>query len=109
MIAELQLVARRTGQTPKALQDMPQVESDFLLFWRAFQELSLSRTAGGVGPNPIQIEALLAWMKIHRIEDPEMQQEFYEIVTALDDEWFKVFKDIRERNKALDKADKAID
>lgn len=106
MLSDLQRVAKRTGRVPQALQDMPQVHEDFYPFWKAFQELSLSRTAGGVGPNPIQLESLVAWMKIHRIESPELQREFYEVVTALDDEWFAVFKEIRERNKKVDKAPK---
>ena len=62
-LEHLEQVERQTGRTPKELEgpDFP-ISIEYL--WSAFLSLSVSRTTGFSGPNPITYEEIRAWKEL---------------------------------------------
>ena len=62
-LEHLEQVERQTGRTPQELEgpDFP-FSTEYL--WSAFLSLSVSRTMGLNGPNPITYEEIRAWKEL---------------------------------------------
>jgi hypothetical protein len=67
---QLRSVADKTGKTPKALEDEPEIYPDVLWLWDAFWLLHRSRPIGmTVGPIPLtEIEAYIRLYQVQQVE-----------------------------------------
>lgn len=45
-------------------QDVPEIPYMFELVFEIFQQLHVTRTSSGFGPNPIQFQEILAWSQL---------------------------------------------
>jgi len=80
------VVAKKLGETPKALQDKPEAYMDMEDFVNAFFTLSRSRTYSGNGFSPITINEMIAYATTFGFED---KQEFIWYIQAADDEFMQ--------------------
>jgi hypothetical protein len=78
---------RKRGHFVQALAERPVVYDDLAFVWKAFFDLSRTRLVG-FGPSPLSTSDILAWMQIYQLP-PAQRAEFYELLTAMDEEWMK--------------------
>jgi len=71
---------QRSGVFPEE----PVIESDMIDFWDAFWELSSSRSASGLGLNPISITDFESFCRLHKYDDDEEIQELQHFVRIMD-------------------------
>lgn len=66
-----------------ALENRPELDEYLWIYWQAFWELSSSRSVG-LALNPITIEDIEAWLRIHRIEDADDRQTMLSTIKSMD-------------------------
>jgi hypothetical protein len=93
---------RKRGHHVQALADWPDVYDDLAFVWKAFWDLSRARPTG-FGPAPIPPSDILAWMQIYQLP-PDQRAEFYELLTAMDEEWMVWASKESERKRGNSKA-----
>lgn len=57
------------------------------LFWTMFAELNRSRTAGPMGPNPIQFNEIESWARLNRWP---LEPRHVALIKSMDDAWLEV-------------------
>lgn len=67
VIEHLRAVEEKTGVTPKALRDAPQLPEGCEELWRVFGELHACRTSNGWGPNRITYTDVDAFQRVSGI------------------------------------------
>lgn len=80
---------RDDGRTPQALEIRPILYDWMVEYLKAFDVLSATRQCG-MGPNPIQLSEMLAYMQLYEVEDRDtfvhhilqMDKTFLEAVLA---------------------------
>jgi hypothetical protein len=85
------------GKHVQALEDMPELDLDLVLFWEAFYELTNARQYSMGGPQPLANTEIVAWMDIHEIEN---RTELYQFVRHLDTHWMRWAREEQERKRA---------
>ena len=80
------------------LESMPELFEDLQSVWKAFQDLSKSRTSG-FDANPIQASEINSWLSIHGITEQEKKEDFYTIIIELDRYLMNAISDKRKKDK----------
>ncbi len=93
---------RRTGVAPAALHNQPPIWDEAYPYWKAFIALSARRAKGGWGPSTISIESIYNYFVLYGPHDPELQRDYFEILTALDTAWHSLVEK-EEKNKSNEK------
>ena len=79
---------RRTGKPVRVLSKRPNARPDLECFWWAFWSLHPTRLRMEV-PQPIQPEAIAAYLEIHGLTSPRDRPRYYGLVTAIDQRWLR--------------------
>ena len=76
--------AKRTGQTPAPLLNRPKLRAHDRRYLEAFHTLSASRSHGMGGPQPIQLQEVLAYFEIFGVREPQARHRYLNLVQMLD-------------------------
>ena len=75
---------RRDGLTHHAEKSRPALRSDCIVYFDAFRFLSASRLWNQVGPQPVPVSEIKAYMEVAEIEDPNEKLKYLKFVSDLD-------------------------
>lgn len=75
---------KNQGKRVPSLENVPEVEEFCKIFWDGFDFLSERRIQTEVGPQPIQISEILAYVEYVGIFDSDTRDSFLRIVQHLD-------------------------
>lgn len=75
---------RDDGRVHAAELNRPALRNVDRRYYDVFRSLSASRTWSQVGPNPIQIGEVSAYMGMMGIEDPETKIKYLRLIQGLD-------------------------
>lgn len=98
--AQLEALRKRRGEVPSAFENKPELYEDSVPYWTAFLNLSVSRLFNEMGPMPLAVSDIEAYLNIYGVCDIDRRIAYYEAVVALDNQWLK-FQ--RENNKPNDR------
>ncbi len=68
--------------------EKPELNAGLELAWQAFAELHDQRQYG-LGPNPIALRDITAWLDLYGIEGGERKREYFSRIKALDIAWLE--------------------
>lgn len=80
----LRQIERDTGTTPKALIDRPELARPNWPDLAAFDLLDSSRLVNQVGPQPLQVSEVLAYLELAGVEDVEDRVLFLHRMKVMD-------------------------
>lgn len=72
----------QTGITPPQL-DVPPLPHELVHVWEYFCQLSTKRCNGGMAPNPISDQQIMAWERRHRISLTPFEGECIDALDVL--------------------------
>lgn len=79
-------MAAKTGRSPEALKNRPELFEDLTPVWNAFAGLHMTRPSG-FGPCAVPMESIRVWLDLHEIHDLDDRVEFLELIQAMDAAW----------------------
>ena len=77
-----------TGQLPKTLELMPDLDDGLTDYWHGYGFLHASRTSGGVIP----LAEIAAYLQIAGIDDPEQRLVWLRLMRAMDAEYLDWYR-----------------
>lgn len=85
----LQQQRERAGKVPKqeAVPDDEELHEGLYYVWDAFSFLSAHRLNNESGPQAIQVEAMWAYVKAHRLDELGVVEDLFQLLNVLDIEW----------------------
>ncbi len=88
---------REDGNVHPADRDRPSLKDRDRRYYDAFRSLSSARTWSQVGPNPLQISEIAAYLGLLGLEDPDTRMKYVRLLQGLD---LVEMKSIRAKTKA---------
>ena len=82
-VRQLEKIAKN-GKRVLAIENRPELYSDLIQVWQAFNQLHSGRQSG-FGANPLCTTDIVSLMSLYGIDDTG----FYELILAMDNEWCK--------------------
>lgn len=89
-LASLRSEQIRTGKTPPALRNMPELDLRQTYFFNAYQYLGGSRRASMAGALPIPISEILAYCELFKIDDVDHRELLTDRITFLDGVYLEI-------------------
>lgn len=75
---------RDDGAPHPAELTKPALRSEYRRYYDAFRSLSASRIWSQIGPNPLQISEIRAYLEMVGIEDPETKMMYMRLIQGMD-------------------------
>jgi hypothetical protein len=86
--AQLEAVQKRSGRPVNALMNRPELGPELVAFWSAFWSLHPTRQSG-MGLEPLQPQAIKAWLDIHGVQSIDLRARYYGFVTRMDQSFLR--------------------
>lgn len=90
-------VMKLTKEAPPALANRPRLREDCLKYRRAFTELSGRRGYNDSGLQPLEPQAVQAYIQMRDITDPDDVEMWMEALFAMDDVYIDYIRKRREK------------
>ena len=89
----------------KPVPEPPDLFFDLFDVWNAFIALHTRRDVTMAGIAAISEQRIESWLNIHGIFDQESRQEYYRLITRLDDQWRRSLNNKNKRQEQTHDAD----
>ena len=83
---------RADGNVHPAELTRPALKDEDRRYYDAFRALSASRTWSQIGPNPVQVSEVQAYLWMLGVEDPETKLKYLRLIQGLDAVEMKIIR-----------------
>lgn len=89
---------KRGESTP--LDNVPEIDPDWMIVWESWKAVDSSRQSSGFGPCPVSVQDIVAYLDLICIDDAEERLQFFRLIKALDVQWLNYHSEQRHHGSA---------